>query len=70
MNRLNKILILCVACLIACQLFAQNEKLGGVYYAYPIESGNSAPEILPAPEGYEILLYLALWTSWLPLADE
>ena len=53
MNRLNKILLLCVACLIACQLFAQNEKLGGVYYAYPIESGNSAPEILPAPEGYE-----------------
>ena len=34
-------------------LHAQYEKLAGVYYAYPIESGDASPEIFSAPEGYE-----------------
>ena len=34
-------------------LHAQYEKMGGVYYAYPVKSGDAAPEILSAPEGYE-----------------
>ena len=27
--------------------------MGGVYYAYPIESGLDNPQLQPAPEGYE-----------------
>ena len=34
-------------------LHAQYEKMGGVYYAYPVESGDVAPDIKSAPEGYE-----------------
>ena len=34
-------------------LSAQYEKLGGVYYAYPIESGMANPLLQLAPEGYE-----------------
>ena len=33
--------------------FAQYEKWGGVYYAYPIESGQATPFIQDAPEGFE-----------------
>ena len=29
------------------------QQMGGVYYAYPIESGEATPFIQPAPEGYE-----------------
>ena len=34
-------------------LHAQYEKMGGVYYAYPVESGDVEPDIKSAPEGYE-----------------
>ena len=29
------------------------QQMGGVYYAYPIESGVDKPQLQPAPEGYE-----------------
>ena len=50
---MKKILLLLFACIISGQLFAQYEKWGGVYYAYPIESGQDTPFIQDAPEGYE-----------------
>ena len=50
MNRLsNKILLLGLALLIATPLFAQYEKMGGVYYAYPV----TETEFRTAPEGYQ-----------------
>ena len=52
MNKLKKVLLLGLACLIACPSFAQYEKMGGVYYAYPIESGNDKPCLLSPSEGY------------------
>ena len=30
-----------------------NEQMGGVYYAYPIESGIEKPQLQSAPEGYK-----------------
>ena len=48
---------------------AQYEKLGGVYYAYPIESGDATPLVNPAPEGYEpfyISHYGRHGSRWLP----
>ena len=50
-------------------LSAQYEKLGGVYYAYPIESGASSPLLQLAPEGYEpfyISHYGRHGSRWLP----
>ena len=46
MNRLHRILLLCLTSLAACQLFAQNERLGGVYFAYPVTETvmNAVPE--------------------------
>ena len=50
MNRLsNKILLLGLALLMATPLFAQYEKMGGVYYAYPV----TETEFRAAPEGYQ-----------------
>ena len=49
MEKINKILLLCVACLIAVPLFAQYERLGGVYYAYPVTETSLAE----APAGFE-----------------
>ena len=50
MNRLsNKILLLGLALLMATPLFAQYEKMGGVYYAYPV----TETEFRTAPEGYQ-----------------
>lgn len=46
-------LLLGLACLMASSLFAQYEKLGGVYYAYPIETGTGTPSLQTAPEGFE-----------------
>lgn len=46
-------LLLGLACLMATLLFAQYEKLGGVYYAYPIETGTGTPSLQTAPEGFE-----------------
>ena len=46
-------LLLGLACLMASLLFAQYEKLGGVYYAYPIETGTGTPSQQTAPEGFE-----------------
>lgn len=50
---MKRILLICLVCLMAGLSFAQYEKLGGVYYAYPIESGIEKPVLQPAPEGYE-----------------
>lgn len=51
MNRLsNKILLLGLALLMATPLFAQYEKMGGVYYAYPV----TETEFRAAPEGYQL----------------
>ena len=50
-------------------LSAQYEKLGGVYYAYPIESGMANPLLQLAPEGYEpfyISHYGRHGSRWLP----
>ena len=50
-------------------LHAQHEKLGGVYYAYPIESGMASPLLQSAPEGYEpfyISHYGRHGSRWLP----
>ena len=49
MRRLKTILLLGIACLMATPLFAQYEKMGGVYYAYPATKTTLAD----APEGYE-----------------
>ena len=65
MNRLNRYLLLGMACLIAGPLFAQYEKMGGVYYAYPV----TETTMLAAPEGYEpfyISHYGRHGSRWLP----
>ena len=65
MNRLNRYLLLGLACLIAGPLFAQYEKMGGVYYAYPV----TETTMLAAPEGYEpfyISHYGRHGSRWLP----
>ena len=65
MNRLYRLLSLGLACLIAGPLFAQYEKLGGVYYAYPVTETTMAA----APEGYEpfyISHYGRHGSRWLP----
>ena len=49
MNRLNRIMMLGLALFVAIPLFAQYERLGGVYYAYPI----TETKMNQAPEGYE-----------------
>lgn len=49
MNRLHRTLLLCLACLMTGTLFAQYEKMGGVYYAYPA----TETELAAAPEGYQ-----------------
>jgi predicted alpha-1,2-mannosidase len=46
-------MLLGLAFLIVGPLFAQYEKMGGVYYAYPIESGVAVPQLQQALEGYE-----------------
>ena len=48
------------------------EQMGGVYYAYPIESGVETPFVQPAPEGYEpfyISHYGRHGSRWLPNDD-
>ena len=65
MNRLNRYLLLGMACLIAGPLFAQYEKMGGVYYVYPV----TETTMLAAPEGYEpfyISHYGRHGSRWLP----
>ncbi|WP_033147530.1 GH92 family glycosyl hydrolase [Prevotella sp. P6B1] len=52
-KRIYTILLMGLACLTASPVFAQYEKLGGVYYAYPIESGDATPQLQAAPEGYK-----------------
>lgn len=49
MNKLHRTLLLCLACLMTGTLFAQYEKMGGVYYAYPA----TETELAAAPEGYQ-----------------
>ena len=53
MRRINTILLLWLVGLLTSPVFAQYERLGGVYYAYPIESGDETPELKAAPAGYE-----------------
>ena len=65
MKRMNKYLLLVLACLLASPLFAQYEKLGGVYYAYPM----TKTTLVDAPEGYEpfyISHYGRHGSRWLP----
>ena len=50
---MKRIMLLGLAFLIVGPLFAQYEKMGGVYYAYPIESGVAVPQLQQALEGYE-----------------
>ena len=50
---MKRLLLLGLAFLIVGPLFAQYEKMGGVYYAYPIESGVAVPQLQQALEGYE-----------------
>ena len=46
--------LLCLLTLLPLSVSAQtNEQMGGVYYAYPIESGKAKPQLYPAPAGYE-----------------
>ena len=48
------------------------QQLGGVYYAYPIESGVAMPDIQPVPDGY-VAFYISHYgrhgSRWLP-SDE
>jgi len=50
-----KKLLLATLVLFCTQAFAQKspEQMGGVYYAYPIESGTDKPQLKSAPAGYE-----------------
>ena len=41
------------ACVFAWSQTKSPQQMGGVYYAYPIESGQATPSIQDAPEGYE-----------------
>ena len=48
--------ILLATLVFVCNLaFAQKspEQMGGVYYAYPIETGPDKPQLKSAPAGYE-----------------
>ena len=40
-------------CVFAWSQTKSPQQMGGVYYAYPIESGFDKPQLQPAPEGYE-----------------
>ena len=40
-------------CVFAWSQTKSPQQMGGVYYAYPIESGQATPSIQDAPEGYE-----------------
>ena len=54
-----------IALLMALPLFAQYERLGGVYFAYPV----TATKMAAAPEGYEpfyISHYGRHGSRWLP----
>ena len=65
MKRINRILLIGLICMIASPLYAQYEKLGGVYYAYPA----TATELKEAPQGYEpfyISHYGRHGSRWLP----
>ena len=65
MNKLERILLLGLVCLIVAPLFAQYEKLGGVYYAYPV----TETKMMEPPEGYEpfyISHYGRHGSRWLP----
>ena len=65
MNRSNRHLLLGIALLMALPLFAQYERLGGVYFAYPV----TATKMAAAPEGYEpfyISHYGRHGSRWLP----
>ena len=65
MNRLKIFLLLGLVCLTAGPIFAQYERLGGVYYAYPVTETTLAA----APEGYEpfyISHYGRHGSRWLP----
>ncbi|MBO7538598.1 MAG: GH92 family glycosyl hydrolase [Prevotella sp.] len=65
MNRLRLFLLLGLVCLIAGPIYAQYERLGGVYYAYPVTETTLAA----APEGYEpfyISHYGRHGSRWLP----
>ena len=53
MKRINTILLFCLVCLMTSPVFAQYERQGGVYYAYPIESGDKTPKVEAAPAGYK-----------------
>ena len=50
-----KKLLLATLVFVCTQTFAQKspEQMGGVYYAYPIETGTDKPQLLSAPAGYE-----------------
>ena len=50
-----KRLLLATLLFVCTQAFAQKspEQMGGVYYAYPIESGTDKPQLQSAPAGYE-----------------
>ena len=50
---LYTMMLIGLACMIANPVFAQYEKWGGVYYAYPIETGTDKPQQLSAPAGYK-----------------
>ena len=65
MKRFNRILLIGLLCLATGQMFAQYEKLGGVYYAYP----TTATELADAPAGFEpfyISHYGRHGSRWLP----
>ena len=50
---LYTMMLIGLACMIANPVFAQYEKWGGVYYAYPIETDTDKPQLQSAPAGYE-----------------
>ena len=49
MKILKSILLFALAWLMVCPAIAQYEKLGGIYYAYPV----TKTELAEAPAGYE-----------------
>ena len=65
MNKLRIKLLLGLVCMIISPIFAQYEKLGGVYYAYPVTES----KLVTAPKGYEpfyISHYGRHGSRWLP----
>jgi len=65
MKRVNRLLLLGLLCLISGQMSAQYEKLGGVYYAYPVTETDLGTML----EGYEpfyISHYGRHGSRWLP----